>query len=105
MTETAPDVKPVPDAGASGEEGMQALFDMSAPQPNYRALLELFGLSGHDYKRFLNFLAAHDCGADFREFRSGLPHTPRQAGPVLAKSRMAKTTLDPKRQALTDTGT
>jgi hypothetical protein len=22
-----------------------------------------------DYKRFLNFLAAHDCGVDFRQFR------------------------------------
>ena len=71
---------------------------------NYRALLELFGLSGHAYKRFLNFLAAHDCGADFREFRSGLPHTPRQASPVLARSRMAKVS-DPKKQPLTDTGT
>jgi hypothetical protein len=23
-----------------------------------------------DYKRFLNFLAAHDCALDFREFRT-----------------------------------
>jgi DNA-binding NtrC family response regulator len=38
---------------------------------NYRALLKLFGMSPRDYKRFLNFLAAHDCRADFREFRSG----------------------------------
>ena len=25
-----------------------------------------------DYKRFLNFLAAHDCGVDFRPFRAGV---------------------------------
>src|SRR5262249_42075151 len=43
MTEAAPDVKPVLDAPAPGEQGMQALFDMSAPQPNYRALLEQGG--------------------------------------------------------------
>ena len=39
---------------------------------NYRALLKLFGISSSDYKRFLNFLAAHDCRADFREFRNGV---------------------------------
>jgi transcriptional regulator with PAS, ATPase and Fis domain len=46
---------------------------------NYRALLKLFGLSTTDYKRFLNFLAAHDCRADFREFRYGVPLGQRQA--------------------------
>ena len=30
-----------------------------------------------DYKRFLNFLAAHDCNVDYRVFRRGLaPDTP-----------------------------
>jgi DNA-binding NtrC family response regulator len=38
---------------------------------NYRAMLKLFGMPDHDYKRFLNFLAAHDCAVDFRPFRSG----------------------------------
>jgi transcriptional regulator with PAS, ATPase and Fis domain len=37
---------------------------------NYRAMLPLFGISPRDYKRFLNFLAAHDCALDFRRFRS-----------------------------------
>ena len=37
---------------------------------NYRALLPLFGIAPRDYKRFLNFLAAHDCALDFRGFRS-----------------------------------
>jgi len=38
---------------------------------NYRAMLKLFGMPDHDYKRLLNFLAAHDCAVDFRPFRSG----------------------------------
>jgi transcriptional regulator with PAS, ATPase and Fis domain len=38
---------------------------------NYRGVLKLFGLPEQDYKRFLNFLAAHDCTVDFRPFRSG----------------------------------
>ena len=36
---------------------------------NYRTLLTLFGIDSNDYKRFLNFLAAHDCVVDFRLFR------------------------------------
>ena len=38
---------------------------------SYRALLPLFHIDGSEYKRFLNFLAAHDCRIDFREFRPG----------------------------------
>ena len=37
----------------------------------YKALLTLFGMPGDDYRRFMNFLAAHECGVGFREFRSG----------------------------------
>jgi transcriptional regulator with PAS, ATPase and Fis domain len=40
---------------------------------NYRAVLELFDLPESDYKRFMNFLAAHDCAVDFRPFRLELP--------------------------------
>jgi transcriptional regulator with PAS, ATPase and Fis domain len=40
---------------------------------SYRALLTLFHIAQADYKRFLNFLAAHDCSVDFREFRSAGP--------------------------------
>jgi transcriptional regulator with GAF, ATPase, and Fis domain len=36
---------------------------------SYRALLALFGMRANDYKRFLNFLAAHDCAVDPRRFR------------------------------------
>ena len=38
---------------------------------SYRALLSLFRIDSADYKRFLNFLGAHDCRVDFREFRGG----------------------------------
>jgi transcriptional regulator with PAS, ATPase and Fis domain len=40
---------------------------------NYRAVLKLFGMPESDYKRFMNFLAAHDCTVDFREFRTPSP--------------------------------
>jgi transcriptional regulator with PAS, ATPase and Fis domain len=43
---------------------------------NYRALLPLFGITARDYKRFLNFLAAHDCALDFRGFRSARSAAP-----------------------------
>jgi DNA-binding NtrC family response regulator len=36
---------------------------------NYRAVLQLFGMEQQDYKRLMNFLAAHDCAIDYREFR------------------------------------
>jgi len=35
----------------------------------YREVLALFGMSSRDYRRFMNFLAAHDCGVGVREFR------------------------------------
>lgn len=38
---------------------------------SYRALLPLFHIDPLEYKRFLNFLAAHDCRIDFREYRPG----------------------------------
>jgi DNA-binding NtrC family response regulator len=36
---------------------------------SYRALIPLFGMEARDYKRLLNFLAAHDCNVDPRPFR------------------------------------
>jgi transcriptional regulator with PAS, ATPase and Fis domain len=50
---------------------------------SYRSLLKLFGMSPRDYKRFLNFLAAHECSSDFREFRSGAPEVSRTPQIVL----------------------
>jgi transcriptional regulator with PAS, ATPase and Fis domain len=46
---------------------------LSTSRGSYRGLLQLFGLDEGDYKRLLNFLAAHDCAIDFREFR-GMKH-------------------------------
>jgi transcriptional regulator with PAS, ATPase and Fis domain len=46
---------------------------LTTTRGNYRGLLRLFGMPAGDYKRFLNFLAAHACNVDFREFRHGNP--------------------------------
>jgi transcriptional regulator with PAS, ATPase and Fis domain len=35
---------------------------------SYRGLLGLFGMDQKDYKRLMNFLAAHECRVDYREF-------------------------------------
>jgi transcriptional regulator with PAS, ATPase and Fis domain len=56
---------------------------------NYRGVLQLFGMEAQDYKKLMNFLAAHDCVVDYREFRE-VKHdtgvrgadTPRAADPV-----------------------
>jgi transcriptional regulator with AAA-type ATPase domain len=37
---------------------------LSNARGSYRALLTLFGIESSDYKKFLNFLAAHDCIVD-----------------------------------------
>ena len=36
----------------------------------YKLLLKLFGMSSRDYRRFMNFLAAHGCSVGVREFRA-----------------------------------
>ena len=56
---------------------------LSTTRGNYRALLRLFGLPAADYKRFLNFLAAHDCNVDFRAFRNGTAPTGPMRSPRL----------------------
>ena len=40
-----------------------------ASRGNHRSLLQLFRIPTSDYKRFMNFVATHDCGLDYREFR------------------------------------
>jgi DNA-binding NtrC family response regulator len=42
---------------------------LAATRGSYRALLTLFGMHEREYKRLLNFLAAHDCAVDFRPYR------------------------------------
>ena len=46
---------------------------LAATRGNYRGLLKLFGMAETDYKRFMNFLAAHECTVDFRQFRTLSP--------------------------------
>jgi transcriptional regulator with PAS, ATPase and Fis domain len=45
----------------------------------YKDLLTLFGMTSRDYRRFMNFLAAHECGVSFREFRG--PSAPAETDP------------------------
>jgi transcriptional regulator with GAF, ATPase, and Fis domain len=59
---------------------------------NYRSLLQLFRIPKTDYKRFLNFLAAHDCRVDYREFRDGPAQPlsrPRVVPPLPSQERRA----------------
>jgi transcriptional regulator with PAS, ATPase and Fis domain len=51
---------------------------LQASQGRYKSMLKLFGISSRDYRRFMNFLAAHECGVGFREFRAtaSFPATP-----------------------------
>jgi DNA-binding NtrC family response regulator len=46
---------------------------LASTRGNYRALLKLFGMPETDYKKFMNFLAAHECTVDFRQFRAPAP--------------------------------
>jgi transcriptional regulator with PAS, ATPase and Fis domain len=66
---------------------------LSISRGNYRSLLQLFRIPKSDYKRFMNFLATHDCRIDYREFRNphaelarvprlGLPAVPRVVEPA-----------------------
>jgi len=53
---------------------------LASTRGNYRGLLKLFGMAETDYKRFMNFLAAHECTVDFRQFRApSLADTPPKA--------------------------
>jgi transcriptional regulator with PAS, ATPase and Fis domain len=67
---------------------------LTTTRGNYRAVLTLFGIPESDYKRFMNFLAAHDCVVDFRQFRGG----PSQSAAILASSpgRPVKAAIRPR---------
>jgi two-component system, NtrC family, response regulator AtoC len=60
---------------------------LGATQGNYRSLLKLFGMPARDYKRFLNFLAAHNCRVDFREFRPRVCFDAPATGDIAASPR------------------
>ena len=48
---------------------------LEATGGSYRTVLQLFGMDADDYKKLMNFLAAHECVVDYREFRA-----PRERG-------------------------
>jgi DNA-binding NtrC family response regulator len=52
---------------------------LAATRGNYRAVLKLFGMTNADYYRFHNFLSAHACKVDYRDFRSAVPAAPTRA--------------------------
>ena len=54
----------------------------------YKELLTLFGMTSGDYRRFMNFLAAHECGVSFREFRGPSPsaETSPETPPVYSEA-------------------
>ncbi len=54
---------------------------LTATRGSYRSLLVLFGMAREDYKRLLNFLAAHECALDFREFRGSRGESPGSRAP------------------------
>jgi DNA-binding NtrC family response regulator len=76
---------------------------LSTTRGNYRQLLKLFGMANEDYKRFLNFLAAHDCGADFRAFRHGTAEAERPPRLILPPLP-AKATLSAESKPLASAG-
>ena len=68
---------------------------LSVSRGNYRSLLQLFRIPKSDYKRFMNFLATHECRIDFREFRN--PHTELARFP-----RLVLPSLQPRDQEADD---
>jgi len=52
---------------------------------NYRATVKLFGMPEDNYKRFLNFLDAHECRVDYRPFRKGNAPPPARPGHVSSR--------------------
>jgi transcriptional regulator with PAS, ATPase and Fis domain len=62
---------------------------LSVTRGNYRGLLDLFNIPPSDYKRFMNFLATHDCRPDFREFRNpthAFDRRPRELFPEMSRA-------------------
>jgi transcriptional regulator with PAS, ATPase and Fis domain len=60
---------------------------------SYRGLLPLFQMDSGDYQRFYNFLSAHDCQVDYREFR-----TEAAAKPAPRRSTLTPLTSLPQRR-------
>jgi DNA-binding NtrC family response regulator len=76
---------------------------LSTTRGNYRALLKLFGMASQDYKRFLNFLSAHECGADFRAFRHGTAE-PQRPPRLILPPLPAKASISAEAKPLVSAG-
>jgi DNA-binding NtrC family response regulator len=63
---------------------------LAATRGNYRAVVKLFGMPDGDYKRFMNFLAAHDCIVDFHLFRTASPLPAHRVDPAPSTSASVK---------------
>jgi transcriptional regulator with PAS, ATPase and Fis domain len=61
----------------------------------YKSLLALFGMPSRDYRRFMNFLAAHECGVGFREFRGAEPGPDQESEMPARHSAAADLPEDP----------
>ena len=60
---------------------------LAATHGHYQAVVRTFGMPDSDYKRFMNFLASHDCTVDFRLYRYGTPQVAREPRFVLPLSQ------------------
>jgi transcriptional regulator with PAS, ATPase and Fis domain len=67
---------------------------LSVSRGNYRSLLQLFRIPKSDYKRFMNFLATHECRIDYREYRN--PHAEPARFPRLVLPSRESDTQDAK---------
>jgi DNA-binding NtrC family response regulator len=52
----------------------------------YKTMVALFGMPSRDYRRFMNFLTAHDCSVEFREFRAAASSANTSSGQAPARS-------------------
>jgi DNA-binding NtrC family response regulator len=61
----------------------------------YKAMLTLFGMPSRDYRRFMNFLAAHECSVEYREFRGLAPSAKTLSGKAPARPVPGDSSADP----------
>jgi transcriptional regulator with PAS, ATPase and Fis domain len=67
---------------------------LAATHGSYRAVLSVFGMPASDYKRFLNFLSAHDCMVDFHLYRTNEADTSTPIVGIAAHGPVAHNTDD-----------
>jgi len=61
----------------------------------YKSMLTLFGMPTSDYRRFMNFLAAHGCGVGVREFREAAETATNDSGMSPVHSAPADAPAEP----------